>query len=446
MPKILIIEDDTAFCQMLQKFLTRQGFDVSTAYSIQEAEAQLEVSDFELILSDVRLPKGSGVTLLPRLKRQSPSTQVILMTGYAEVKSAVSAMKKGAFDYISKPFTPEEMLTVIHSALESGRPEDVPASKTSAPAQRNPTGTFLTGEGGNSKKLQQYVELVAPTTMSVLLTGESGTGKEVMANAIHHASSRAEERFVAVDCGAIPTEIATSEFFGHMKGSFTGAIEDKIGHFEAANGGTLFLDEVGNLSYGHQVQLLRAIQERKIKRVGSTKEIHLDLRIVAATNENLLEAVERGDFREDLYHRLNEFTIHLPPLRERREDLLLFADFFLERANAELGRQVLEFAQGAKELLLDYPWPGNLREMKNVIKRAVLFSPGDTVWPDALSGAMVRGTEGDRPSPFSKSEYERERILSALKQTNFNKSKAAKLLQITRKTLYNKINHYRLEV
>jgi len=445
MPKILIIEDDTAFCQMLQKFLTRNGFAVSTAFTIQEAEEILEGSTFDVILSDVRLPKGSGVTLLPEVKRRAPGTQVILMTGYAEVKTAVSAIKKGAFDYISKPFTPEEMLRVINNALQVAPPKEKPLPLGDPPAKQR-DGQFLVGESESSRKLQQYVELVAPTDMSVLLTGESGTGKEVMANAIHQASSRKGKAFVAVDCGAIPKEIATSELFGHVKGSFTGAIEDKIGHFEAANGGSLFLDEVGNLSYGHQVQLLRAIQERKIKRVGSTKEIQLDLRIIAATNENLLDAVEKGEFREDLYHRLNEFTIEVPSLKERREDILLFANFFLERANLELGKAVSGFSEGTERRLLGYSWPGNLREMKNVIKRAVLFTQGELVQVDALSEEVTDGVQELAMSAFSRTDYEKDRILSALKQTNFNKSKAAKLLQITRKTLYNKINQYQLEV
>ncbi|SFB67215.1 two-component system, NtrC family, response regulator HydG [Flagellimonas taeanensis] len=446
MPKILIIEDDTAFCQMLQKFLTKHGFAVSTSYSIKEAEEQLSTSIFDIILSDVRLPKGNGVTLLPQVKRESPTTQVILMTGYAEVKTAVNAMKKGAFDYISKPFTPEEILTVINNALNVAHTKEETPKKPSPSPKKLEQASFLVGESERSKKLQQYINLVAPTNMSVLLTGESGTGKEVTANAIHHASKRKGQSFVAVDCGAIPKEIATSEFFGHVKGSFTGAIEDKKGHFEAANGGTLFLDEVGNLSYEHQVQLLRAIQERKIKRVGSTKEIQLDLRIIAATNENLQEAVEEGSFREDLYHRLNEFSIEVPSLRERREDILLFANYFLDRANAELEKEVLEFSAEAKQILMDYPWPGNLREMKNMIKRAVLFTEGNTVLPSSLSEEVVNGTKGNNTPVFSKSEYEKERILDALRQTNFNKSKAAKLLQITRKTLYNKINQYQLEV
>ncbi|WP_421824100.1 sigma-54-dependent transcriptional regulator [Flagellimonas oceanensis] len=447
MPKILIIEDDTAFCQMLQKFLTKNGFVVSISYSIKEAEELLAKSTFDIILSDVRLPKGNGVTLLPQVKRNSPATQVILMTGYAEVKTAVNAIKKGAFDYISKPFTPEEILSVIKDALNTKVAEpkvsgQAPKSNPREEAQTN----FLKGQGEKSKKLHQYVELVAPTNMSVLLTGESGTGKEVTANAIHKASKRSDRPFVAVDCGAIPKEIATSEFFGHVKGSFTGAIDDKKGHFEAANGGTLFLDEVGNLSYEHQVQLLRAIQERKIKRVGSTKEIELDIRIIAATNENLSAAAEEGEFREDLYHRLNEFSIEVPSLRDRRDDILLFADYFLARANSELDKNILEFSDETKRILQDYDWPGNLREMKNVIKRAVLFSETETMFPNALADEVVEGANKDEEAIFSKSDYEKERIMSALKQTNFNKSKAAKLLQITRKTLYNKINQYQLNV
>ncbi|NDV41785.1 sigma-54-dependent transcriptional regulator [Flagellimonas sediminis] len=447
MPKILIIEDDTAFCQMLEKFLTRNGFDVYTSYTIKEAEEQLRTSHFDVILSDVRLPKGNGVTLLHQVKKESPQTQVILMTGYAEVRTAVNAIKNGAFDYISKPFTPDEIVTVINNALviQTGNQQEKVETSPIKPVNKNPN-SFLAGESDSSKKLQQYVQLVAPTNMSVLLTGESGTGKEVTANAIHKASNRSNQPFVAVDCGAIPREIATSEFFGHVKGSFTGAIEDKVGHFEAANGGTLFLDEVGNLSYEHQVQLLRAIQERKIKRVGSTKEIHLDLRIIAATNENLLVAIDDGAFREDLYHRLNEFSIEVPSLRERKEDILLFASYFLDRANSELEKEVFDFSEETKQLLLDYSWPGNLREMKNVIKRAVLFSQGEMVLPDALSNEVVQGVNGTQEPIFSKSDFEKERIMEALKQTNFNKSKAAKLLQITRKTLYNKINQYQLEV
>jgi len=289
--------------------------------------------------------------------------------------------------------------------------------------------------------------LVAPTDMSVLITGESGTGKEVTAKAIHDQSKRKEFSFVAVDCGAIPKEIATSEFFGHIKGSFTGAVEDKIGHFEAAHRGTLFLDEIGNLSYENQIQLLRALQERKIKRVGSTKEIKVDVRIITATNEDLTEAVERGDFREDLYHRINEFSIEMPSLENRHGDLPLFADYFLRKANQSLGKHILGFSEEVIAIFGKYHWPGNLRELQNVIKRAVLLSTGDFVEKENLPKEVYKTKELDlSDEKFSRADYEKEQIVRALKQSNFNKSKAAKLLQITRKTLYNKINHYNLDL
>nr|WP_299344726.1 sigma-54 dependent transcriptional regulator [Allomuricauda sp.] len=450
MPKILIIEDDTAFCQMLSRFLTKNDFAVSTSFSMYEAKAKLKETQFDVILSDVRLPEGDGVDLLLQIKSESPKTQVIMMTGYAEVRTAVSAMKKGAFDYISKPFAPDEIVGIIKKALQSEGDvrQKLPSDKTQEEEKLNlpRTVSFVPGESESSIKLQQYVELVAPTSMSVLLIGESGTGKEVIAKLIHGQSARKDQKFVAVDCGAIPKEIATSEFFGHLKGSFTGAIEDKIGHFEAANGGTLFLDEIGNLSYENQVQLLRAIQERKIKRVGSTKEIDVDVRIISATNENLEKAVQEGAFREDLFHRINEFSISIPALRDRSEDLLIFVDSFLDKANSELGKSVNHVSEEARQALLHYPWPGNLRELKNVIRRSVLFAEGETLEFETLPQKIKSSVKKSEGANFSKEAYEKERILKALKQVNFNKSKAAKLLQITRKTLYNKINQYQLDV
>ncbi|SNY94654.1 sigma-54-dependent transcriptional regulator [Flagellimonas pacifica] len=448
MPKILIIEDDTAFCQMLQKFLTRQGYGVSASFNLKEAREKLATDFFDIILCDVRLPEGDGISLLSKIKEKSPKTRVILMTGFAEVKTAVQAMKKGAFDYISKPFTPESILEVIASALNANGSKELKLHETIklSTISANKSTNKIIGSGEASKKLQQYIELVAPTNMSVLLIGESGTGKEVTARAIHNISKQKDKNFVAVDCGAIPKELATSEFFGHIKGSFTGAIEDKIGHFEAANGGTLFLDEIGNLSYENQVQLLRAIQERKIKRVGSTREVSVDVRIVAATNEDLTEAVAQGNFREDLFHRLNEFSIEIPSLKARKEDLMLFVEFFLKNANAELNKNVNQLSKEVKQIFFSYNWPGNLRELNNVIKRSVLFTDGDIIGLDAVPQTLKTESEEDELGDFSKHKFEKERILKALKQTNFNKSKAAKLLQITRKTLYNKINYYQLEV
>ncbi|MDO6601285.1 sigma-54-dependent transcriptional regulator [Arenibacter palladensis] len=452
MPKLLIIEDDAAFCQMLQKFLIRNGYDVDVSFTAQDAKTKFKATTYNLVLTDLRLPNYDGLELLSDIKEVNPKTQVIVMTGYAEVTSAVEAMKKGAYDYISKPFTPEEILMQIKSALnqeadrqlDSGTKESRKFENTVDEPSEN---RVVVGLSEASKKLHEYIKLVAPTDMSVLITGESGTGKEVTARAIHDNSKRKEQSFVAVDCGAIPKEIATSEFFGHVKGSFTGAVEDKKGHFEAANGGTLFLDEIGNLSYENQIQLLRALQERKIKRVGSNKEIDVDIRIVTATNEDLTEAVENGSFREDLFHRINEFSVEIPSLEDRVEDLPLFADFFLRKANRSLGKNVEGFSEDVKDIFRQYHWPGNLRELQNVIKRAVLLTSGNTVEKEALPKEVYRSKESNvNVDNFSKADYEKEQIVKALKQSNFNKSKAAKLLQITRKTLYNKINHYNLDL
>lgn len=453
MPNILIIEDDAAFCQMLQRFLTKRGYNVETSFNAPEAKLKFNDTSFDLVLTDLRLPDYDGIRLLGDIKKVNPNTQVILMTGYAEVTSAVDAMKKGAFDYISKPFTPDDIVQLIEKALAArSSTVDVEISKSIDTSKQSPPKTsgvdkVVGGVSEASKKLDEYIKLVAPTDMSVLITGESGTGKEVTAKAIHDNSHRSTNNFIAVDCGAIPKELATSEFFGHLKGSFTGAVDDKIGNFEAANGGTLFLDEVGNLSYENQIQLLRALQERKIKRIGSTKEIDVDVRIITATNEDLHDTVEKGDFREDLYHRLNEFSIHIPSLEERFEDLVLFADYFLEKANKNLQKEVHGFSDAVWDVFNQYHWPGNLRELQNVIKRAVLLTTSNEVALEALPKELMNPfNKGEPMEGFSKSEFEKDRIIKALKKTNFNKSKAAKLLQVTRKTLYNRINQYNLDL
>ncbi len=447
MPKILIIEDDAAFCQMLQRFLGRHGHEVEISFNAPEAKEALKKQQFDLVVTDLRLPDYDGIRMLSHIKDTAPATQVIIMTGYAEVGTAVSAMKKGAYDYISKPFTPEEMLMVISNALQAGKsPEKKSAPRSTEKKSTEDSPGVIKGVSEPSRKLLEYIKLVAPTNMSVLITGESGTGKEVTAKAIHDHSPRKNENFIAVDCGAIAKELATSEFFGHLKGSFTGAVEDKIGHFEAANKGTLFLDEVGNLSYEHQIQLLRTLQERKIKRVGGTKEIEVDVRIIAATNEDLRQAVAKGNFREDLYHRLNEFSIAIPSLSERFEDLLLFADAFLRQANDALEKEVIGFSDEVIEAFQRYHWPGNLRELRNVIKRAVLLTTTDEVAVESLpQEVLMAKNDVAAIDDFSKADFEKERIVNALKKTNFNKTKAAKLLQVTRKTLYNKINHYKLD-
>lgn len=444
MAKILIVEDDVAFCTMLQTYLKKKDFEVSTAFSASEAFSILEKNRFEIIISDVRLPDKEGLEILREVKSREPQSEVIMMTSYAEIKMAVNAMKEGAFDYIAKPFNPEVILQTIHSALSNaGASEAKPDRKKQSDTKNVPqANTFIKGVSDASKKLNDYIDLVAPTNMSVLIMGESGTGKEQIAKSIHDKSKRKDAPFIAVDCGAIPKELASSEFFGHIKGSFTGAVSNKTGHFEAANKGTLFLDEIGNLSYELQVQLLRALQERKVKPVGSNEEIKVDIRVITATNEDLYELVKEGDFREDLYHRLNEFSIKVPSLKDRNEDLMIFANYFLELANAELEKEVTGFNTEAIEAIHNYRWPGNLRELKNVIKRAVLLSTNEMVGTEVLPQEIVAAEVTDESFSLFKNKNEQELILDALERTNGNKSKAAKLLSIDRKTLYNKLKQY----
>lgn len=450
MPKILLIEDDVTFSAMLERFLKKNGFAVDTSYSSEEAQKKMAENVYDLIFTDLRLPDDDGISILTKVKDLYPDTPVILMTGYAEVSTAVKAMKKGAFDYISKPFNQDEVLAVIKNALkkEGSATSEEQITVSSDTIAERPVKKRVAGISSASIKLNEYIKLVAPTDMSVLITGESGTGKEVVAKKIHDDSLRKDFSFIAVDCGAIPKEIAASEFFGHIKGSFTGAVSNKTGHFEAANGGTIFLDEVGNLSYENQIQLLRALQERKVKPIGSNQEIEVDIRLITATNEDLLKAVEKGQFREDLYHRLNEFTIQVPSLHERKEDLMIFADHFLDIANRQLNKKVLGFSDEVISVFQQYKWPGNLREMLNVIKRSALLSQGDLIQKEVLPAEIkspVNNSSVSEKKSFSRKENERELIINALNEVDNNKSKAAKLLSITRKTLYNKIKEYDID-
>jgi len=447
MPKILLIEDDISFCKLLEKFLVKKAYEVTISFSAAEARIAVKKESFDLILTDLRLPDSDGIGLMAEFKNAYPEIPVILMTGYSDVNTAVKAIKNGAADYISKPFNPDEVLLVITNALQT--PQTESPAKENKPAKKQIASTeneFVRGISVASKKLLDHIQLVSPTDMSVLIIGESGTGKEIIAKSIHQQSNRKNNNFIAVDCGAIPKELAASEFFGHLKGSFTGAISDKMGYFEAANGGTLFLDEIGNLSYENQIQLLRALQERKIKPVGSNKEINVDIRIITATNEDLREAVKNGDFREDLYHRINEFSIQSPSLTERGEDLMVFADYFLEKANQQLNKEIIGFSPDVVKIFQNYSWPGNLRELQNCVKRATLLTRGDYIESDVLPAEFFQiQKQQNSASTFSLSENERETIIHALSKAQNNKSEAAKLLKITRKTLYNKLKQYNID-
>ena len=494
MTSILIVEDDITYSLMLKTWLTKKGHDVSTVSSVALARKAIEQKQPQLILSDLRLPDHDGIELLRWLTEKGYHIPFFMMTSYANIPTAVQAMKLGATDYIEKPVNPDILLQKI-SEVEERRgkvmnnvmntPVDNPVdnpienpvnnsvnkqvSKQMSKRKNSPihnsagiteSDDYIEGESEAARHLYKYVRLVAPTRMSVLINGASGTGKEYVAHRIHQLSNRASGPFIAIDCGAIPKELAASEFFGHVKGAFTGAVTDKTGAFTEACGGTLFLDEVGNLSYEVQIQLLRAIQERKIRPVGSAKELSVDVRLICATNENLQAAIERGTFREDLYHRLNEFTLLMPRLQDRQEDIMPYAQLFLRQANQELDKSVKGFDEAATRCMRQYNWPGNLRQMKNVIRRATLLTTGDYITPDELAelqtmqpAAETRVTatavQAASAAPVGNlqlrnEETEKQQILEALRQAGYNKSKAAQLLGIDRKTIYNKLKQYNL--
>lgn len=439
MLSILIVEDDITFSLMLTTWLGKKGFVVRSSSSVSDAKRKLGEEAFDLVISDLRLPDSDGIDLLKWLKNTHPSLPLIMMTSYAEIQTAVQAMKLGAADYIAKPLNPDELLGKIKELVhvEEKAPTRVPVS--SAP------DLYIEGQSQAARQLYEHVRLVAPTDMSVLVTGASGTGKEYIARRIHEQSNRSKAPFVAVDCGAIPKELSASEFFGHVKGSFTGAIENKTGAFVAAQGGTIFLDEIGNLTYEVQVQLLRALQERKVKPIGSNQEIAINVRLISATNENLRQAIEKGDFREDLYHRINEFTIRIPDLKERKEDLLLFANHFLDLANSELRKDIIGFDNDTMQLFQSYSWPGNLRQMKNVIKYATLLATGRYITRKELPEELTENLSSHTNIQLKNVEHERDLIRKALQECGNNKTRAAQLLGIDRKTLYNKLKIYQLD-
>ncbi|HVG42103.1 MAG TPA: sigma-54 dependent transcriptional regulator [Chitinophagaceae bacterium] len=488
MQKILIIDDDRDMCLLLRRFLTRHGFEVLEAYTGKKSLELLENVEPDLVMCDFRLEDMEGNVLLGKIKEKYPHLPVIIITGYSDIKIAVEVMKMGAYDYITKPLFPDEILVTIKKALETVGSQDqvtAPVRTAEAPkaavnntVERSPSivhsGDYIFGDTPVFKQILQQIDLVGPTNYTVIIYGESGSGKEAIAQEIHKRSKRKNKPFVAIDCGAMSKELAGSELFGHEKGSFTGALNQKTGSFEIANGGTIFLDEVANLSYDIQVSLLRVVQERKMRRVGGTKDIELDVRIIVASNELLWDSARKGKFREDLYHRFNEFSINVPPLRQRPEDIMLFANHFLHLTNEELGKSITRFSPEVESIFKSYVWYGNLRELKNVIKRATLLSDSQQIEATSLpfeishfnklqfektptepavtynnQNTAVTEETADVPRIPTETtlkgasiDAEYEMILKALKKVNFNKSKAAKLLNIDRKTLYNKMKQY----
>ncbi len=472
MKRILIIDDDMDMCTLLSRFLQRNGFETDAVHTGNKGIAKVGEQKFDIVLCDFRLGDKDGKDVLQEIKAINPQIIVIIITGYSDIKTAVDVIKLGAFDYITKPLIPDEVLNVIGKALKDNSSGDVKGIETSShtPGSNlkkkantaSADSEFLVGQAPVTKDLYKQIELVAPTNYSIILYGESGTGKEVVAKTIHQYSDRRDKPFIAMDCGTLSKELAGSELFGHVKGAFTGALNDKEGHFEMANGGTLFLDEVTNLSYEIQAALLRVVQERKFRRVGGSKEMSLDIRVIVASNENLQDAYRKGKFREDLYHRFNEFSIIIPPLRNRKDDIPLFADFFLLKAISELNKDIEGFEPEVVKLFMDYSWPGNLREFRNVIRRAALLTTSKFIsakslpWEITNASVLVASAEtnnnnasstmvnkeSDLRNAASLAEY--ETIMNVLKQVNFNKTKAAEILKIDRKTLYNKLKGHDL--
>ncbi|MBO7460802.1 MAG: sigma-54-dependent Fis family transcriptional regulator [Bacteroidales bacterium] len=444
--RILIVDDDVAFGVMLRTWFQKNSWEAVLISSLEQALQVSTSSQFDLILSDLRLPDGDGIMFLTYLREKKIMTPFIIMTGYADVQTAVNAIKLGAFDYLKKPIIPEVLQQKIELALTQDK-ADKKDKEDKRDKKDKEVAMMVRGKSPVIQRVYTHISLVAPTKMSVLVLGESGTGKEYIARMIHEQSGRKDKPFIAVDCGSLSMELAPSELFGHKKGSFTSAIADKRGVFEEAKGGTVFLDEVGNLPYEVQKQLLRALQEQKVRPVGSAQDIDVDVRIVAATNEDLEKAIEEGRFRQDLYHRINEFSIEVPPLRDRIDDLEEFAYHFLEQANAELGKDVKHISSEALDVMKQYEWDGNLRELRNVIRRATLFAENQEINADNLPVLKNKAQKAQVVEDMAlQPGDEKEQILAALKKARGNKTVAAKLLQIDRKTLYNKMHLYGMDL
>ncbi len=449
---ILVVDDDIAFNDLLNRFLTKEGFIVESVYSSKEVLNIIQQKRVDLVLVDYQLPGMDGLQLTEKIHNEHPGLPVILITNYADIRVAVNSIKLGAFEFVSKPVIPDELLKIIRLALTN---TSTVTQKISVPPQ------YVIGENEMMSQLWKHLSVVAPTKMNVLITGESGTGKEHIARTIHQMSRRSQGPFVAVDCGALTVELAGSELFGHVKGAFTGANADKKGLFEEAKGGTLFLDEVGNLPYEIQVALLRAIQEETVKRVGGNKEIKVDVRLVAATNDRLAESIENQVFRNDLFHRLNEFELYLPPLRDRISDILEYCQFFIEAACEEFEKPVLRLHEDVKQIFMHYSWPGNLRELKNIIRRAVVLATGEELTADllpvglqemAISEPLVQNETLKTTGPVQtlnmkdqNQELEKRLLVEALEKFKYNKTKAAEALNIDRSTLYKKLKQYNIE-
>src|SRR5690554_474148 len=460
MKKILIIDDEMSVRRMLTSFLSKHGYDAESTISGRQGLQLLKEQNFDLVLCDYRLKDFDGLEFFKEIRKIRPDVTVIFITGYVNLKIAVELIRDGAYQYLAKPLDPGELLAMVKKALSN--PEKIKVSSRQKGEEKdNAQQEYVIGTSESSKDLLKLIHIVGPTDFTVIIEGETGTGKESVARLIHEESKRKDKPFLAIDCGSLSKELAASELFGHEKGAFTGAVSDKTGVFELAEGGTVFLDEVANLSLDIQVSLLRALQEKMVRKLGSLKQIKVDVRILAATNEDLQDNVVKGLFREDLYHRLNEFTVKVPPLKERLQDLPLFVDFFLEKTSEELDKEIPSISPEAWECLQAHPWPGNIRELKNVIRRACLLTAaGKEIGKQALPEQLaLRDVDKQLNSPIlaqveevknmdlkSMAQHaEAKHIIEVLNNVNFNKTKAAKLLNIDRKTLYQKLKLFKID-
>ena len=456
MHQILIVDDEASMREFLEIFLRKEGYSVQCVPSAEVAFQKLDTNEFDLVLTDLKMPKGSGIDVLECAKSSWPNTQVIVMTAYSTLETAIEAMKKGAYDYISKPFKVDELKVIIEKAIEKRRLVVENVRLRDALRERYSFSNII-GRSDRIRQVFDLIERVAKTRTSVLISGESGTGKELVAKAVHYNSLRKDHAFVVINCGAIPENLMESELFGHVKGSFTGAIAHKKGLFEVAHQGTLFLDEIGELSPQLQVKLLRVLQERKLKPVGGVAETDIDVRIIAATNKDLDEEIRRGGFREDLYYRLNVIQVRMPPLRERREDVLLIAKHFLHKYVQEMGKDIRDIAPDAMDALTAYHYPGNVRELENIIERAVTFEVTDLLTLDSLPKSVVAHREaapaigGEVEIPQGGvdlerilADLERDLLFKALARTGGVKTDAARLLGISFRSIRYKLDKYNI--
>ncbi len=445
---ILIVEDEKTARQNLEYIFKKEGYRVTAVDSGEKAIHELEHGEFDLILTDLKMHKVNGLEVLERTRELQPDAEVIIVTGYATVESAVEAMKKGAYDYISKPYKIEEVRILARKALEKRQlKREVQELRKKIMDSEN-QGPVIIGKSEKINHLMKLIEHIAPADCNVLIIGETGTGKELFARAIHYKSERRDKPFVAINCGAFTEELLANELFGHEKGAFTGAHSTKKGLLETANGGTILLDEIGEMPPSMQVKLLRVIQERKLIRVGGTTEIPLDIRIVAATNRNLIHEVKQGRFRQDLYYRLNVITLHVPALTERKEDIPLLCQYFMEKYAGIQGKEIKEISQEVIDILTNYEFPGNVRELENIMERAVTLCQGSRIevihLPPDLQQLTLRVPRQHPKELPTLEEYEKDYILWVLKKVKWNKTKAAQILGIDRVSLWRRLKKWGL--